>query len=145
VRAAFEARAQQRGVRFGFGGTGTNRTSRSANRRTVDHLLEAGMTALVLHCTEEAHGVVLADLAERGLRVPEDISIVSVGGSFDTGALSTPLDSIPLVPESSCDLAVELALRSLDQDRPEPGLRLIDPVYSERGSVAPPPIVEAAG
>lgn len=139
VRAAFEARAAERGIRSAFGGTGTNRTSRSANRRTVDHLLDAGMTALVLHCTEEAHGVVLADLAERGLRVPQDISIVSVGGSFDTASLSTPLDSIPLVPEASCDMAVDLALRSLDDDRPDPGLRLIPPVYSSRDSVAPPP------
>ncbi len=138
VRAAFEARARERGVEFAFGGTGTHRTSRSANRRTVDHLLDAGMTGFVLHCTEEAHGVVLADLAERGLRVTEDISIVSVGASFDTGALSTPLDSIPLVPETSCDLAVELALRSLDEHPPEPGLRLIPPIYSARGSVTAP-------
>jgi DNA-binding LacI/PurR family transcriptional regulator len=138
VRSAFEARVQERGIRSAFGGTGTNRTSRSANRRTVDHLLDAGMTAFVLHCTEEAHGVVLADLAERGLRVPEDISIVSVGGSFDAGALATPLDAIPLVPQTSCDLAVELALRSLDAERPEPGLRLIAPVYVDRGSIGAP-------
>ncbi len=89
--------------------------------------------------------MVLADLAERGLRVPQDISIVSVGGSFDTASLSTPLDSIPLVPEASCDLAVELALRSLDDDRPEPGLRLIPPIYqlaelrSHRRHAHPPP------
>ncbi len=121
VRSAFEATAQERGLAFSFGSTGTTRTSRSANRRTVAHLLDAGVTAFVLHCTEEAHGVVLADLAERGLRVPEDISIVSVGGSFDAGALATPLDSIPLVPQASCDLAVDLALRSLDDDRPDPG------------------------
>ena len=139
VRTAFEATAQERGLAFSFGSTGTTRPSRSANRRTVAHLLDAGVTAFVLHCTEEAHGVVLADLAERGLRVPEDISIVSVGGSFDAGALATPLDSIPLVPEASCDLAVDLALRSLDDDRPDPGVRLIAPVYLPRGSVAPPP------
>ncbi len=74
-------------------------------------------TALVLHCTEEAHAVVLAELADRGLRVPDDISLVSVGASFDTGALSTPLDSIPLIPEASCDLAVDLAIRSLGDER----------------------------
>jgi DNA-binding LacI/PurR family transcriptional regulator len=137
VRSAFETRAQERGVDFAFGTTGTKRTSRSANRRTVTLLLEAGVTALVLHCTEEAHRIVLADLADRGLRVPEDISIVSVGGSFDGGILATPLDTIPLVPEASCDLAVELALRSLDANPPEPGLRLIPPTYIDRGSVAP--------
>ncbi len=136
VRSAFEARAQQREVEMYFGTTGTKRTSRSATRRTMTHLLEAGATAFVLHCTEEAHRMVLADLADRGLRVPEDISIVSVGGSFDGGILATALDTVPLVPEASCDLAVELALRSLDANPPEPGLRLIAPTYIERGSVA---------
>lgn len=135
VRAAFEARARERGLETDFGLSGTKRTSRSETRRTVARLLEAGATGFVLHCTEEAHAVALADLAERGLGIPDDISIVSVGASFDAGAFPTPLDSIPLVPQASCDLAVELALRSLGDDRPEPGLRLIAPMYVSRGSV----------
>ncbi|MET0828524.1 MAG: LacI family DNA-binding transcriptional regulator [Microbacterium sp.] len=135
VRAAFESEADERGLAHGFATTGTKRTSRSATRRAVADVLDAGATALVLHCTEEAHAVVLGELAERGLRVPDDISIVSVGASFDTGALATPLDSIPLVPEASCDLAVDLAISSLGDDRPEPGLRLIAPVYASHGSV----------
>ena len=136
VRAAFEARARERGLEIAFGLSGTKRTSRSATRRTVAQLLDAGATGFVLHCTEEAHAVALGDLAERGLSVPDDISIVSVGASFDAGAFPTPLDSIPLVPQASCDLAVELALRSLGDEPPEPGLRLIAPMYVSRGSVA---------
>lgn len=139
VRAAFEARAAERGVRTTFGVTGVKHTSRTATRRTVARLLDAGVTAFVLHCTEEAHVVVLGELAERGLTVPGDISLVSVGASFDTAALSSPLDAIPLIPEASCDLAVALAIRSLGEDCPEPGLRLIDPSYADHGSVAPAP------
>lgn len=137
VRTAVEGRASQRGVRTEFETTGAKRTSRSATRRAVAKLLDAGVTALVLHCTEEAHAVVLGELTERGLRVPADVSVVSVGASFDTSALSFPLDSIPLVPETSCDLAVDLAIRSLGDDRPEPGLRLIAPTYLSFGSVGP--------
>ena len=136
VRSAFEAHAADRGMRTAFGATGAKHTSRTATRRTVAHLLEAGATALVLHCTEEAHAVVLGELAERGLAVPGDISVVSVGASFDTGTLATPLDTIPLIPQASCDLAVDLAIRSLSEDRPEPGLRLIEPTYVRHGSVA---------
>lgn len=139
VLAAFQERASTRGVRSGFGATGSKHTSRTATRRTVGRLLDEGATALVLHCTEEAHVVVLGELAERGLRVPEDVSLVSVGASFDTAALRMPVDMIPLVPQASCDLAVDLAIRSLGEDRPEPGLRLIDPVYTAHGSVAAPP------
>lgn len=139
VLAAFEKRAGERDIRSGFGATGSKHTSRTATRRTVARLLDEGATALVLHCTEEAHVVVLGELAERGLRVPEDVSLVSVGASFDTAALRTPVDMIPLVPQTSCDLAVDLALQSLGEDRPEPGLRLIDPVYAAHGSLAAPP------
>jgi DNA-binding LacI/PurR family transcriptional regulator len=136
LRAAFEARCDQRGIEHGFAFTGSKSTSRAASLRAVGAMLHGGATALVLHCTDEVHSVVLAELAERGLRVPEDISVISVGSSFDTGSLTTPIDSIPLVPEASCDLAVELAIQSLGDDRPEPGLRLIAPVYIDRGSVA---------
>jgi len=136
VRAGSEAWALQRKVSHEFAFTGSTRTSRSATRRAVAQFLDAGVTGFILQCTEEAHAVVLLELAARGLRVPEDISIVSAGASFDTSALSTPLDAIPLVPERSCDLAVELAIRSLGDDRPEPGLRLLEPYYLERGSVA---------
>ncbi|HWM15043.1 MAG TPA: LacI family DNA-binding transcriptional regulator [Microbacterium sp.] len=139
VRSAFESRAAARGLAARFGTTGTTRTSRTTTRRTVTQLLDAGVTAFVVHSTEEAHAVVLGELVERGLSVPRDISIVSVGASFDTSALATPVDSIPLVPEASCDLAVALAIRSLGDDRPEPGLRFIAPSYVEHGSVGMPP------
>jgi DNA-binding LacI/PurR family transcriptional regulator len=135
VRTAFDDRATARGVEHRSALTGTDRTSRSGTRRAVNELLDAGATAFVLHCTEEAHAVVLLELAARGLRVHEDVSLVSVGGSFDAGALSTPLDAIPLIPSASCDLAVQLAIQSLDDARPEPGLRLIAPTYITRGSV----------
>ncbi|MET0296385.1 MAG: LacI family DNA-binding transcriptional regulator, partial [Microbacterium sp.] len=138
VRAGFLERAADRGIRADYGTTGGKQVSRSAARRTAAALLDGGATALVLHCAEEAHGAVLAELAERGLRVPEDVSLVSVGSTFDTAALSTPIDSIPLVPEASCDLAVALALESLDSVPPEPGVRLIPPTYTPHGSIAPP-------
>jgi DNA-binding LacI/PurR family transcriptional regulator len=136
VRSAFENGAHHRALTPAFATTGTKHTSRTATRRAVAQLLDGGATAFVLHCTEEAHAVVLGELAERGLRVPEDVSIVSVGASFDTGVLSRPVDSIPLIPEASCDLAVDLAIRSLGDERPEPGLRLIAPSYVPHGSVA---------
>jgi DNA-binding LacI/PurR family transcriptional regulator len=144
VRSAFEQRSRDRGADPLFRATGAKRTSRSATRRAVADLLDGGATALVLHCTEEAHAVVVGEVGARGLRIPDDLSVVSVGASFDTGALATPLDSIPLVPEASCDLAVELAIRSLGEDRPEPGLRLVAPVYSPFGSVGPVPVGPAA-
>ncbi|MHC2997737.1 LacI family DNA-binding transcriptional regulator [Microbacterium sp. HJ5] len=139
VRASVLARGGHRGVTVAYGTTGKKRADRAAARRTAGDLLDAGATALILHCAEEAHAAVLTELEERGLSVPGDVSVISVGASFDTTALAAAVDSIPLVPETSCDLAVELALATLGADRPEPGVRLIPPTYSPHGTIAAPP------
>ncbi|MDY0908687.1 LacI family DNA-binding transcriptional regulator [Microbacterium sp. CFBP9034] len=139
VRGAVLARSAERGVTAVYGTSGAKNANRAAARRTAGELLDGGATALILHCADEAHAAVLAEVAARGLSVPADVSIVSVGASFDTTALAIPVDSIPLVPEASCDLAVELALQCLGDEPPEPGLRLIAPTYSPHGSVSAPP------
>lgn len=138
VRASVIARGVDRSVEVAYGTSGAKHSNRAATRRTVAELLDGGATALILHCADEAHAAVLAELDSRGLRVPQDVSVISVGASFDTTSLAVALDSIPLVPAASCDLAVELALQSLGDDRPEAGLRLIPPSYNRQGSIAPP-------
>ncbi len=138
VRASVLARSAERGISAAYGTTGSKHASRQATRRTVGELLDGGATALILHCADDAHAAVLAELDTRGLSVPEDVSVISVGASFDLTALPVALDSIPLIPESSCDLAVDLALQTLGPDRPEPGVRLIAPTYTARGSIAAP-------
>ena len=144
VRAAFLARAAERGVAAAYGTSGGKRVSRTAARAAAVRMIEGGATALLLHCAEEAQASILAELTERGLRVPDDISVIAVGASFDTATLSIPVDSIPLLPEASCDLAVELAVQALDDIAPEPGLRLIPPTYTSHGSVARPGARSAA-
>ena len=139
VRASVRSRGAERGVTVSYGTSGKKHADRAAARRTAGELLEGGATALILHCADEAHAAVLSELDARGLRVPEDVSVISVGASFDTNALAIAVDSIPLVPEASCDLAVDLALGMIGPDRPEPGLRLIPPVYSPHGTIAAPP------
>lgn len=138
VRSRFLTRSAERGVSAAAGTTGSQHASRQATRRTVADLLDSGATALVLHCADDAHAAVLAELDERGLAVPEDVSVISVGASFDLTVLPVALDSIPLVPEASCDLAVDLALQTLGPDRPDPGVRLIAPTHVARGSIAGP-------
>lgn len=138
VRASVRERSAQRGIAAAAGTTGSKHASRQATRRTVGELLDGGATALVLHCSDDAHAAALSELDARGLSVPQDVSVISVGASFDLSALPVALDSIPLVPEASCDLAVDLALQTLGPDRPEPGVRLIAPTHTPRGSIAAP-------
>jgi len=138
VRAGFERRARERGLADTvelpeFGGA-----RRVAVRAALGVLLDRGVTGIVLHCDEEAHVAALDELAARGLRVPDDVSVVSVGSTFDTTSMQPPLDVLPLVPQASCDLAVDLAMQLLSDAAPPPGVRLVAPVYHDHGSVAPP-------
>lgn len=138
VRAGFEQRARERGLFPAvelpeFGG---NRAV--AVRMALGALLDRGVTGVVLHCDDAAHHAALDELAARGLSVPADVAVVSVGSTFDTTAMQPPLDVIPLVPQASCDLAVDLAIRLLSDDAPAPGVYLVTPEYRDHGSVAPP-------
>jgi len=139
LRAAAERRAHERGVALSSRTSGHTHSSRGRTRKAAAELLDEGATALLIHAADDVHAAVFAELDARDLRIPEDVSLVSVAASFDTATLSVPVDVIPLIPEASCDLAVELAVRSVSGDRPEPGLHLIPPTYVDRRSIAAPP------
>lgn len=132
ARAGFSDRAEQRGL------THVERPISDTARHELAQLLDSGITGLVLQSTHEAHREVLDELARLSIRIPEDISVVSVGPTFDVDAFDTPLDSIPLHPEPSCDMAVELAAELASGAAVNPGIRLITPEYRARGSVARP-------
>lgn len=135
VRDGFLARASGHGAEGAFRMTEGSGTLAERARRAVGELLDSGVTGLVLHSSEESHEAVMEELSRRGLRVPADLSVISVGSTFDTA----PLSSVPLVPAESCDLAVELATRAALGEAAGPGLHLIAPTFHDRGSVAPPP------
>lgn len=138
VRNGAMERAAERGVELEFRSSGAVMADPIAARRAVAELRERGVTGIVLHCAQEAHAAALDELTASGASLPETVSVVAVGATFDTDAMPTPVDTIPLIPQASCDLAIELAVRSLGPDRPEPGLHLIAPTYLARGTVAHP-------
>jgi len=137
LRGGFQTRADERGASHVFSASGSAATDTGAVRRAVESALDASTTALVLHAGDDVHETVLAILEERGLRVGADVSIISACASFDTTTLTASIDTIPLIPQLSCDLAVDLAVRSLDESL-VPSVHLIPPEYRAAGSVAPP-------
>lgn len=136
VRSALLQRAAERDVEVHFQTTGRVQTDRPGCRRAVAEMLAAGVTAIVLHTTDEAHAIVEAELGSAGLRIPADISLISVGASFDIQSLPRAIDVIPLVPGASCERAVELALERLDAPTMPARVELIPPTYFDYGTVA---------
>ncbi|MDC7803459.1 LacI family DNA-binding transcriptional regulator [Sphingomonas sp. BLCC-B65] len=141
VRRAVADRADERGLAYTFATTGEVVTEADAVRTAVGDALDAGASALLLHGVDDMHAAVLDAVTERGIRVGSDISIVSIAASFDTTKLPIQVDTIPLIPEASCDLAVDLALARIDDPHRPTGIHLLAPVYRDAGSVTAPPSV----
>ncbi|MFC9919953.1 LacI family DNA-binding transcriptional regulator [Agromyces binzhouensis] len=138
VRRGLEARAAERGVACTTVLPEADGPRRAPVRAAVRDLVEGGATALVLHCDDTSHAVALDELAALGRRVPQDVSVVSVGATFETSSFHPPIDSVPLVPSASCELAVELAMRMVDGGEVPAAVHLIAPEYRAHGSTAPP-------
>lgn len=136
LRGAQE-RAEHRGVALDWVTTGSSATDPSTVRAATETALDHGVRAFIVHAVGDVHDVLLRVLDERGLRVGEDVSIISAAASFDTSALMTPIDTIPLIPARSCELAVELADARLAEPGAAPRIHLIPPEYHSAGSVAP--------
>jgi len=139
VRRAAADRAAELGIRFSFATSGEIAGDPRLVGERVDALLDEGVTGLLLHAADDVHTAALHALGARGLEVPSDVSVVSVAASFDAAALPRPLDVIPLIPDASCTLAVDLAVKSLSSEPPAPGMHLIEPTYVDNGSVDAPP------
>jgi len=131
----FDAAASERGIltHFTFGDT-----AGGLLRTQLDAMFASPTppTALVLNCDEFGHKTVESYLSERRIRIPEDISLISAGASFDMHELEIPLDSIPLIPQDSCARAVELAIESLNEPL-KPRVELMPPTYRRVGTVGP--------
>ncbi len=93
LRNGFDEAAARRGINthFVFGDSNGGRL-----RARLEDLFnkEHPPTALVLNCDEFGHKTVESYLAAKGLRVPDDVSLLSAGTSFDMDELDIPLDTI---------------------------------------------------
>lgn len=130
-----EERSAARGVQLTWTASGELATDTAAVRAAVESALDDGIRAFIVHAVNDVHEVLLTVLTERGLRLGVDVAIVSAAASFDTALLPLPVDTIPLVPQDSCELAVEIAVQRLEDPRLPPRIHLIPPTYRAVGSV----------
>lgn len=135
LRHGVTTRAQERGIALEAVCCGEVSTDAGAVRAAVEAALSRGDRAFIVHAADDAHEALLSALSDHGLSVGRDVSVISAATSFDATRLSNPLDTIPLVPSRSCDLAVEIALRHLEEKNIAPRIHLIPPDYRSAGSV----------
>ncbi|WP_410570116.1 LacI family DNA-binding transcriptional regulator [Amycolatopsis sp. cmx-4-61] len=131
----FAAEANRRGLRattLAWGNTHW-RTLRGLDELFARH---PDVTGLVVH-NESALPAVLAGLHRRGLRVPEDISLVAVCPDSLTAPGLLDLTCVAIPAREIGALAVETLIGQLDGTG-APGTRLLAPALTARASTAPP-------
>ncbi|GGO63074.1 LacI family transcriptional regulator [Microbacterium nanhaiense] len=135
VRQGFRDRARERGLDAVFRPLSeTQFAAEDAYRLTLE-FLDDGVTGIVLNSEERSYKAVLDAVSARGMDVPRDVSLISVGAIFDTSGYHRAIDSIPLIPERSCDLALEELVDAVERQQLDPGVRLVTPEYRSYGSV----------
>lgn len=107
--------------------------------RAADLVLAADASAVLAYDDLIALGV-MARIAERGLRVGHDISIIGIDDSPMSGVMYPTLTSIHVPNAEAGTLAVDLLLDALDGTDPaEPGTTELETRLVIRGSTGPPP------
>lgn len=102
----------------------------------LDDLLDRAPTGLVVH-NEAVLPALLSELRHRGLRVPEDISVVAVCPDTMAEHHAVLLTTVAIPGETVGKLAVEMVLRQLN-GHIAPEVRLLSPHLTRRDSTAAP-------
>lgn len=98
---------------------------------------DPGITALVVH-NEPVVEAVLATVARRGLRVPEDLSVLAICPDDVATRGAVPLTSVKVPAEELGSGAVDLLMTLLDGGA-APAMTLLDPVLTVRASTSSAP------
>ncbi|WP_156762186.1 LacI family DNA-binding transcriptional regulator [Microbacterium karelineae] len=110
---------------------------RGSGARAVDTLLDGGehVSAIVFHCNEPVVEDAMRRLAERGVEIPRDVSLVAAAASYDPCGFDVELSGVTLPLARVCRVAVESALAA-HRGEPAAEALLVEPRYIDRGSTA---------
>ncbi|MDO9378720.1 MAG: LacI family DNA-binding transcriptional regulator [Nocardioidaceae bacterium] len=132
-------RAARHGVQLTcvFGASAQPEIGHQLDRLLTDH---PGVTALMLN-NEAAAAALPGVLGGRGLRVPEDLSVVGRYSRELAETFALPFSAVESAPDVLGRMAVEQLVRRIERRGPdEPHtVRLVAPTLVDRGSIGPPP------
>jgi LacI family transcriptional regulator len=97
------------------------------------------VTALIAGGNQILIGV-LRTLQRRGLRYPDDLSLVTCGDTEITTVMHPPIGAVSRDDVAVGRMAAELLLRRLSSDDPGPETVVLEASFLARASCAPPPV-----
>ncbi|NMM94925.1 LacI family DNA-binding transcriptional regulator [Bifidobacterium oedipodis] len=138
TRDAILSRARSLGMHVSFASTSDGGLEEM--RRLADRMLSASsaITAVLGQCDPHALTNLSAVLHERGMSIPDDLSMIALGSFGYASAMGVRIDEIPMQPYATCGRAVDLLMEFIEgkRQRPADGLTELVPVqYLQRGSV----------
>jgi LacI family transcriptional regulator len=133
VEGARAAIAQQAYLRFCV----HNAFSMDLEPAVANAITGGGATAIFAGTDLIALGVI-KHLQARGVRVPEDVSVIGFGDSPWAPLSSPPLTTIEMPIEDMATEAVEVLLARIDQRKMRPRKMIFDTRLMQRGSTASP-------
>lgn len=96
-------------------------------------------TGIVLSTSNPVAVSLPTALADRGLAVPGDISVVAAGMTPVLSRTPLPFDALPLDPALTCPVAVDILVGLIEGVAPASSVTLVAPKYQSLGTVAPAP------
>ena len=78
----------------------------------------------------------VAATRQRGIRIPQDLSLVSAGTYTDSMGKRLRIDEFPLMPADLCQLGMNMLVHLMDGTiKRKENATLIHPIYKQRGSI----------
>lgn len=115
----------------------TDNDDYDAAEELLERFLSTENTAIVTQGGPLFLNNLVAAVRRHGIKIPQDLSVISAGTYTDSIGKRLRIDEFPLMPAELCQLGMNMLVRLIDGTvRRKKKATLIHPVYKQRGSIA---------
>lgn len=108
-----------------------------AAENLLERFISSENTAIVTQGGPLFLNNLVAAARQRGMKIPQDLSLISAGTYTDSIGKRLRIDEFPLMPAGLCQLGMSMLVRLMDGTlKGKEKATLIHPVYRQRGSIA---------
>lgn len=108
-----------------------------AAENLLERFISSENTAIVTQGGPLFLNNLVAAARKRGMKIPQDLSLISAGTYTDSIGKRLRIDEFPLMPAELCQLGMSMLVRLMDGTlKGKEKATLIHPVYRQRGSIA---------